>query len=190
LRQRAERIYYEFYIRGNTFYFISPKIDREEILTLEWGKDLISFKPNINSAELVTEVKVKSRNSATGENIEGSARMGSEKAQERQKESASQLIAKFYPEVKEVKKEITNIPVFSREEANLIAAAQLSKASDTLITGEAETIGMPEIRPGVNIKLENLGKWFSGKYYVEEATHTIDGNSGYKTRFKVRRNAL
>jgi len=189
LRQRAERIYYEFYIRGSAFYFTSPRMDRDEILTLRWSKDLISFKPNINSAELVTEVKVRSRNSATGENIEGSAKAGDEKTQERQRESASQLMAKFYEEVKEVKKEITNIPVFSRQEADLIAAAQLNKASDTLITGEAETVGMPEIRPGVNIKLENLGQWFSGKYYVEEATHTIDSN-GYKTRFKVRRNAL
>jgi len=188
LRDRASRIYYEFYIRGNKFYFISPKTDRKETLTLKWGSDLISFKPNISSSELVTEVNIRSRNSSTGEDIEGSARTGSEKKQE-QRELASQLVAKFYEEVKEIKKEITNIPVFSQAEADEVAKAQLNKASDSLITGDAETIGIPELRPGVSIKLDNLGKWFSGKYYVTEATHIID-NNGYRTRFKVRRNAL
>jgi phage protein D len=79
--------------------------------------------------------------------------------------------------------------VNSVEHANAIAQSELNKANDTLIEGDGVCIGMPQIRPGVNIRLERMGKKFSGKYYVKETTHTID-NSGYRTNFKVKRNAI
>ncbi len=70
-----------------------------------------------------------------------------------------------------------------------MALAELNKASDSLIEGEGECIGIPQIRTGVTICLEKLGKRFSGKYYVKGTTHTIN-SSGYRTRFSVKRNAL
>jgi len=36
------------------------------------------------------------------------------------------------------------------------------------------------------VQLDNLGALFSKVYYVQQATHKVDG-SGYRTRFKVRR---
>ncbi len=182
LLERARRINFEFYIQDGVFNFVSPRVDESEILTLQLGRDLVKFSPRIASAEVVTEVKVRSRNSATGEDIEGSA-------QSKDKSALLKLVGKFYEEVKEVQEEITNIPVSSKKEADTIATARLNRAGGTLINGDGETIGMPEIRPGVNIKIEKIGKWFSGKYYVEEATHTIDGK-GYRTTFKVRRYLL
>jgi phage protein D len=182
LLERAKRIYYEFYIQDGVFSFVNPGISESEILTLQLGRDLVKFKPRIASAEVVTEVKVRSRNSATGEDIEGSA-------QSKDKNALLKLVGKFYEEVKEVQEEVTNIPVFSKKEADTIATARLNRAGGTLINGDGQTIGIPEIRPGVNIKIEKVGKWFSGKYYVEEATHSIDSN-GYTTDFKVRRHLL
>ena len=80
-------------------------------------------------------------------------------------------------------------PVFTQSEANERAAAALNERAKRFLTGEAESIGLPEIRPDRNVSLENLGAMFSKTYYVQQATHKVDG-SGYRTRFKVKETAL
>ena len=55
--------------------------------------------------------------------------------------------------------------------------------------GNAECIGIPQIEPMRTIKLENLGKRFSGRYYITSATHTIN-DSGYRTSFSVSKNSI
>jgi phage protein D len=76
-------------------------------------------------------------------------------------------------------------PVFSQAEANKRAAAALNECAKKFLTGDAECIGLPEIRPDRNVYLGNLGETFSKKYYVQEANHKLDAN-GYRTRFKVK----
>lgn len=177
---------YQFDVDGKKMYFIDPKVDREEILTLELKKDLISFRPTINITELVTEVEVRGHNPKDPKTpIIGRATSGSEKKQEPGKKTGSQIAEENGGK----KKVITNIVVTSKDHADAIAKCELNKASNTLIEGEGECIGIPQLRKGVNIKLEKMGKRFSGKYYVKGTTHTIN-ESGYRTRFTVKRNAL
>jgi hypothetical protein len=45
------------------------------------------------------------------------------------------------------------------------------------------------LRLGVTIEITNIGKPFSGIYYVTSVTHSV-GEQGYRTSFKVRRNAV
>lgn len=87
------------------------------------------------------------------------------------------------------KKVITEFIVTQKNQADAIAKAEFDKANDTFIKGEVECIGLPQIRTGVWINLDKMGKRFSGKYYVTETTHTIDGN-GYRTRFSVKGNSV
>ena len=70
-----------------------------------------------------------------------------------------------------------------------MARAELNRASDTLVEGSGECVGIPQIRTGVTIRLEKMGERFSGKYYVKGVTHTLN-DSGYRTRFSVRRNSV
>jgi phage protein D len=76
-------------------------------------------------------------------------------------------------------------PVFSVAEADDRASAVLNEQAGKFLTGDAETIGLPEIRPDCTVMLDNLGAPFSRTYYVQQATHKIDGN-GYRTRFSVK----
>jgi phage protein D len=55
-----------------------------------------------------------------------------------------------------------------------------------MVEANGETVGLPELRAGRKVQIENLGERFSGVYYVTESVHTI-GGSGYKTTFKARR---
>jgi phage protein D len=65
----------------------------------------------------------------------------------------------------------------------------LSEIEKKFLTGEAEAIGLPELRPDRTVEIDNLGAAFSKTYYVEQATHKIDTN-GYRTRFRVRETKL
>ncbi|MCP5106294.1 MAG: phage late control D family protein [bacterium] len=178
---------FQFKLEGQTLYFGKPADVGKEILTLELGKDIISFRPSLRTTGLVSEVEVRGHNPRDPKTpIIGSAKAGDERSQESGKKTGSQLAKERHGEQKKV---LTNVIVNSKKHADSIAKAELNKASDTLVEGEAESIGIPQIRTGVNIRLEKMGKKFSGKYYVKSTTHTIN-NSGYKTGFSVKRNAI
>lgn len=187
LQRIARRVGYTFSIDRKTMYFIKPKDDEKEILTLELGKDIISFHPNINTAQTVSEVEVRGHNPGDPNTpLVGIARAGSERSQEPGRTTASQIVQTGNRSVRKV---VSNVSVTSVEHANAVALSLLNEANDTLITGDGECIGIPQIRPGVAIRLNGMGERFSGKYYVKGTTHTI-GSSGYRTRFSVKRNAL
>lgn len=163
----------ELIINRQIMYFTGPKTEEKEILVLEMGKDIISFVPSMQTTGLLDEVEVRGYNPQDPRKpIIGSAKAksGNVECGKNQRESG--------------KKVITNVIVNSKEQADEIARAELDKAGKTLIEGRGECIGIPQIRPGVNIKIEKVGKCFSKKYYVKEVTHTVN-NSGYRTQFSV-----
>lgn len=187
LEKLANIIGYQFKIVKNTLYFTKYEDDSDAILTLELGKDIISFSPSLKTTGLITEVEVRGHNPQDpGKPIVGTARAGDERSQESGKKTGSQVAEEHYGTVKKV---ISNTNVNSEEQATKMAQSILSKASDGLIEGNVKCIGIPEIRAGVNVMIEKVGQRFSGKYYVKSATHTIN-NSGYLTSFSVKRNAL
>jgi phage protein D len=187
LNDLKDEVGYELKLREQTLYFIVPQDNLDEILTLELGKDIISFHPAMNTAEVVAEVEVRGHNpDDPGNPIIGRAAAGSERSQESQRTSGSQIVEERHRSVKRI---ISNVTVNSQEHANSIARAALNRASDTFITGELVSIGISQIRAGTSIKLEKMGTRFSGKYYVTATTHTIN-DSGYRTSVTVKRNAL
>lgn len=186
LAKLAREVDFQVWLDGKTIYFKKPEDDKKEIMTLELGKDIISFRPNMNTAKLYGEVEVKGydpRNPSRP--IIGRAVAGSERLQESGRQTASQIAQTRHGRSKKV---ITDVVVRSVTHANSIARAVLNSASDRFIEGDVDCIGIPQIRPNACIRLEKMGKRFSGKYYVKSTTHTID-NSGYRTRFTVKRNA-
>lgn len=177
---------YEFFLAERRLYFVKAKKNAKPLMTLTWGKELISFKPTLSTTEPFTEVVVRAWDRRGKRLIEGRARAGEEQKQEEGKLLASQIAREIYGDVVKV---FTNKPVRTLAEAQREAQKELDRASDNFITGSAETIGIPKLQPGVCLLLNGLGKWFSGKYYIKKITHRIDQN-GYRSLFEVRRNAL
>lgn len=187
LERLAREVGFEFRIDRQTLYFILPEDNKKEILTLALGKDIISFSPEMNTSQSYSEVEVRWNNPQDPSTpIVGRATAGSERPQEGGRQTASQVAQAQHGAPKRV---VTDIPVCSVDHANTVAQSLLNQSSDRFIGGDVESIGIPQIRPGVNVKLDKMGKRFSGKYYVNSATHTVD-NNGYKTRFNVKRNAV
>jgi phage protein D len=66
------------------------------------------------------------------------------------------------------------------------ALAILTERFKEFVTATGTSIGLPDLRAGMKIQIEEIGSRFSGLYFVTESTHTIN-DSGYLTTFTARR---
>ncbi len=176
-----------FYIDRDTLYFVKSAANKKEILTLELGRDIISFRPTMNTTKLLTEVEVRWTNPDDPEKpFVGVVKAGDEGNIASGTKTGSQVAKE---KVGTIKKVITCKTVGSMEHAKAIADAELNKANSTFIEGTGECVGIPQIRPGVMIGLKKIGCKFSGTYQVTGATHTMN-DSGYRTQFSVRKTSV
>ena len=72
----------------------------------------------------------------------------------------------------------------SQAEADVLAQARLDELSGTFIEAEGMALRRPDIKAGALIKLEGLGKRFSGTYLVTNAVH-VYSPEGMRTTFRV-----
>lgn len=158
---------FEFFIQKDEFYFRKcPDIKSDEI-TLSYGVEILSFSPEMNIDQYVTKVKV-----YTNEIQEGSYKIRGEAQVQTQPKA-----------IKELLKSINNIEyemtanVNSQEEADNLAQLKLDELNSNLIKAELKCIGIPELKPGISIKLKGLGERFSTYYYITKAIHNFNKES-------------
>lgn len=188
LKKLADRNHFELYVdERRTLHFATPNDKATAVVRLDYKEGLLSFKPEANLAGQIAQVEVYGWNPKTKETIVGKASAGEESGLTGK--SAGQHLNAF---VRDPSKRPTlrlRQPVFTQAEADQRAKAALNERAKKFLTGEGETIGLPEIRPDRNVELAKLGAPFSKTYYIQQATHKID-TSGYRTRFKVKETGL
>lgn len=190
LQDRANRLNYEVTVKDRTLYFQQRRYlgaNASPTLTLEWGKDLISFSPRLSMYNATTQVTVRGPQTSQGKGkdpLVGTAQAGDERG--KMGTETGQEIAKRVFGEHQVLVEDHNIG--SAQEANDMARARLEAQALEFITGSGSCRGDPSLLSRVIIELKGLGKRFSGRYYVTSTTHTID-STGYRTDFEVKRNA-
>jgi phage protein D len=180
LMQRAWRIGFECFVSEGKLFFRKPPAGQASV-TLTWGDDLLSFRLRMTLAEQVDEVLVKGWDVSKVEAIVGQANAG-----------------KLYPKIGDSKDGaawantfgagklvIVDQPVVSQAEANVLAAARLDEISGAFVEAEGEAFRRPDVQAGKMVKLEALGKRFSGTYLVTRANHQYT-SEGLKTSFSVR----
>jgi phage protein D len=177
---------FEFSFAGRTLVFVKPRRADSPQMTLNWGRDLISFQPQIDISQQVSKVVVRAWDPVKYQLIEGWASAGEEPQQEPGRQLGSEIAR---DRKRAPTRAISNRPVRSPLEAKQIAQAELARASDRLVTGTGETVGLLALRPAICIALDGLGAWFNGKYRLTKVTHTVSGG-GYRSRFEATRNAL
>jgi len=187
LKKLAERNHFEFYVDARKRLRFGPPRDKGDgIVTLAWGQSLLSFKPEANLAAQVSEVHVYGWDSKKKQSIVGKAIAGEESGHDPQRKSGGERLrgALGRSAVLELRQ-----PVYSESEARRRAQAVLNDHAKKFLTGEAESIGVPDLLPDRNINLTNLGQPFSKTYYIQQSVHKVDG-SGYRTRLKVKETSL
>jgi phage protein D len=188
LKKLADRNHFELYVdERKTLHFGAPNDKATAVVRLVYGEGLLSFKPEANLAGQISRVEVYGWNPKTKKAFIGRAAAGEESGLDGK--SAGQQLNSF---VRDPKKKPTlrlRQPVFTQAEADRRANAALNERAKEFLTGEGETIGLPELRPDRNVELDKLGAPFSKTYYLQQTIHRID-SSGYRTRFKVKEPGL
>ena len=188
LKKLADRNHFELYVdERKTLHFGKPNDKADAVVRLVYGEGLLTFKPEANLAGQISRVEVYGWDRKTKKPIVGVAGAGEESGLSGK--SAGQHLNAF---VRDPNKKPTlrlRQPVFTQAEADQRAKAALNERAKQFLTGDAEAIGLPELRPDRNVELANLGVPFSKIYYIQQATHKIDAN-GYRTRFKVKETGL
>jgi Bacteriophage probable baseplate hub protein len=190
LKKLADRNHYELFVdETKTLHFRKPNDRATAVVRLVWGQGLLSFKPEANLAGQIAKVEVYGWDPKQKKAIVGIARAGEESGKDAKGRSAGEQLKAFVKDPDKQPVLRLRQPVFTKAEAEKRANAALNERAKQFLTGEAESIGLPDIKPDKNVDIDNLGVPFSKTYYVQEATHKIDSN-GYRTRFKVKETAL
>lgn len=153
---------FEVFARLDELVFRAPRDDRDPELELTWGESLQSFSPELTDAQTPASIEVHHWDPTGKHEIVGVA--------EHDTGSGRRVIRR---------------PVRSEAEAEELANAFLREAENERLQGTGTTIGLPEIEIGEPIELSGLGDRFSGTYYLETVTHSVNGN-GFRTDFSVR----
>jgi hypothetical protein len=188
LKRTAERLGFEFFIRNRKLYFRESRDQNEKMFSLKWGEDIISFNPRMSIAGLISKATVRGHNQIDPSRpIMGTATSNDLGFKESAAKSGAEVIKGCIKS--EVEASEHDSPVCSEDDARSIAKALLIKANNSLIEGNCECIGNPDIRAGIVVGIEGIGKRFSGMYYVKSTKHSI-GDKGYTVSIDLRRGGV
>jgi uncharacterized protein len=191
IMERAKRIDYDCFIANDpdtglaTLNFTAPTDSRaakkSTYYEFNWGTSLISFSPQLTLSKQVSQVTVRGWDPKTKQTIAVTA-TPSDLPGGGSGTSGPAAAAANFPNKQEV---VVDSPVTSAAEARALAVSLLRERAYAFITGSGQVIGVPDLRPGDNVRLSGLGKRFTADYYVKKVEHTL-GSSGYLTTFEVR----
>ena len=168
-----------FYTTGETTHFVENIMDTAQAaVKLGWGSGLINFSIDIDISGQVGSVEVAYRTGerevgyATyeGKDIKGDGKLPSDKGGIVSSKSI----------------ELTETLVDNEEQALIAAKNIYLEKAMAYVTGQASTIGLPDIRAGEAVQLEGLGEKLNGKYFLSKVEHKFDAG-GYLTSFTCQR---
>ena len=147
---------------------------------LGWGRSLVEFKPTLTTANQVKSVTVNGWNRRTRRAI--TAKVSLDDREFRNNKNLKELLMRCDPR----EEQVVNEPVSTPAEAKRRARSILLDRSREIVKATGTTVGLPNLRAGVMVHIENIGSRFSGRYFVTDTTHSM-GASGYTTKFSARR---
>jgi phage protein D len=186
LQERARRIQYEVGIDDKTLFFRPVKNDASEALTLSMEDDLLEFYPRLTASSQISEVKVMGWSPKEKKVLTGQAGVGDESSTMGGQKSGAKLVQSAFGDVKGV---IVTNPFMTQAEADQMAQARFNERVLMLISGEGVCKGRTDLRSGTVVKIDGVGKRFSGQYYVTGVVHQYRPQHSYETHFTIRRNA-
>ena len=149
--------------------------------TLAWGSSLTEFKPSLSTANQWKSVTVRGWDRAAQKPIKETVDLDDPQIKKLNTD-LHEMVQQCDPR----EQQVVDQPVFTRAEAKDRARAMLRNRHAEIVTAKGKTVGLPGLRAGTLIDIENIGARLSGSYYVKKTTHTIN-TQGYITEFECRR---
>jgi phage protein D len=186
LQERAKTLQYEIVVEGRTLHFHPAANAESELLTLKKNEDLLEFYPSLTSAVQVSEVMVQGWDPKEKKKYVGRAGGGDETGRMGGQTSQSTVVSKAFGSLSKM---ISDHPVHSQEEADVLAKSRFNAMALELISAEGVSWGRNDLKPGKVIKIDGVGSRFSGLYYVTSVSHRYSPSQGFYTNFRCNRNA-
>lgn len=186
LQDRARRIGYEVVVENKTLFFRRRQNSTTEVLTLTRESDLLEFSPRLTTLTQVGQVTVRGWSAKDKNKVVGQAAAGNESTQMGGASSGPSATNRTFGAANAI---TVDRPVLSQAEADQIAGGRFNEMALAYIVGEGVCIGRTDLRAGKVIKIEGLGRRFSGLYYITATSHICTPAAGYRTAITVKRNA-
>jgi uncharacterized protein len=186
LRERAMRLGYDFRVdRANTkLIFKKPSTTNPPDATLEWGKNLLEFRPRISTDAQVSKVTVRGWDPAQKQMVQASAAPSDVHYNFGGQKTGAQVAEDTFGARETL---FVNRPVSKADDATAMAKAIINSAAAGYVQGEGCCQGDPKIYPGAVIEVKGTGNRFDGKYFVNATVHYYEPRAGYSTHFGMNR---
>lgn len=150
--------------------------------TLEWGKELVAFRPRMTGVQQVDKVTARGWNPATKKSIVGIAtpgdvKLGSKIGMDRAKAAQSAFGA--------AEVEVGDRLVTSDGEAKALAKSVLEKQANAYLEATGKVRGRPDLRAGDWVEIKGVGSRFGGTYLLSEVVHVYTESKGFMTSFRI-----
>jgi phage protein D len=185
LHERAQRIGYEVVVTDRTLRFRPHQNSGSATLTLNREVELLDFYVRLSTIGQVEEVFVQGWNPKKKEEFVARSGTGDERPMAGSASGPVTAQRAFGG----TGATTVNTPVQSQSEADQMANGWFGENALYYVVGHGVCIGRPDLKAGLLVEIEGLGRRFSGPYYVTSTEHRFKSNSGYRTAFTVRRNA-
>jgi uncharacterized protein involved in type VI secretion and phage assembly len=151
-------------------------------VTLEYGSNLLEFRPSLSMSGQVNEVRVGGWNRKNKQAVTGVASSVTF-------ESTSTGFGTRGPAMAKTAHSASTLHVTHADTeqagAEALAKSFLNRLAANDMTGEGVAFGNPDIKPGCKVELKSIGTRFGGLYLVTRARHRIDQQVGYSTEFWI-----
>jgi phage protein D len=184
LQECARRIHYELVMSDRTLLFRPIQTRSAPIATLTLDDDLLEFAPVLKLLPLT-------RMEAPGWDFEKKAPLNVSVGDDSAvgmggTQSAAQQTARVLGDSPEA---LPDLSASTQAELDQVTRALWEAAALEHITGSGRCRGRTDLRAGTIVRIDGVGKIFSGDYYVESTSHSCMRGGDYVTSFQVRRNA-
>jgi phage protein D len=183
---RALRLDFEVVVTDRSLMFRKRRIKETECLTLRREIELLEFRPRMTTLGQVQQLEVRGWDPHKKEEITARAVAGDEPSLMGGAVSGPENVGQVFSRTGST---LVDWPVQDQEDAEQVARQRFSEMALGYVQGDGICIGDPRLRAGRTVKVEGLGRRFSGLYYVPWVEHSFSPGTGYRTAFGVRRNA-
>lgn len=173
LTELAKEIQHELFVDagGKKLVFRKSQLGKPASLTLDARQDLVQFSGRIDAAGQLGGVEVRSFDSDSNQPINVPLR------------NPDSLDHRYGPPSCRL---LTDFPLQTQDTAQAHGDAELLGIRASYLTADGSCFGRTELRPGLVIRIAELGKWFSGDFYVTETTHSLSPSGGFRTSFRLK----
>ena len=189
----AVRCGFRLFLKGERELYFAPIDYTTQSTPLEWGKDLIRFRPRVSTAQQVDEVIVRGWDDKTKAPIIGKSQTA-KGVPETGGGGPVQGGVVAHQTWGTARHHLVDHPVRSQNEADVLAQSLCDALGSTFLEAEGTASGKATLQPGTWVEIKNIGQRFSGKYFVTTARHVYGapqkgggggGSDGYQTSFQV-----